>query len=93
MCAKCPGRCGWAGGWGLAVLVRAIGLPDVPGGWKAGAGCPLPEAGCHLASHAVTEPGAGVLTRWVAHCRYEHAGQFFASDRDPRAARVLQVRA
>ena len=34
MCAKCPGRCGWAGGWGLAVLERAIGLPDVPGGWK-----------------------------------------------------------
>ncbi len=34
MCAKCPGPVRLGGWLGLAVLVRAIGLPDVPGGWK-----------------------------------------------------------
>ena len=91
VCAKCPGRCSWAGGWGLAgadVGDRAAGGVR---GVDALCGLPVPEAGVHLASHAVCKPGAGALTRWVAHCCHEHAGQSFTPDRAPGQLAVLQA--
>jgi hypothetical protein len=67
---------GWPGFAGLMFGDRAAGASG--GGSLVRAA--RSRSRHNSALHAVLEPGAGTLTRWVAHCRHEHAGQSFTPD-------------
>ena len=81
-----PG-CGAVAGWGLGCVV-VLGLPGLAGcGMMARA---ARDAGASLGEEPVQKPGAGTLTRRVASCCLEHAGQtsrVYALTPGPRAAR------
>ena len=78
------GAARWTAGVSWFVVLRLPGLAG--GGMMARA---ARDAGVSLGYEPVQKPGAGTLTRRVASCCLEHAGQTSRSRTDlgPRAAR------